>query len=1064
MIRDEFNKLEVTNDKQLLRTEFGKTQKVEFSSQKENTIPEGDLNEKYVGKTIKKVTEVNVDYIQKIPTHTTATVVTSSATTATSAATAAASTMVAASTVAVVAIATVTGITVGLHDYRCELTSLLISSNEISYSFTVIDEKRDDGQDYQSYYDSPRQRYQSGYKAEETGDPITEDPTSEEPITEDPSSDISDSDDIFNSKRPFVLRVSNGSYESEHYLGYGSSGKNTFYGLTLGDTYSIVLSENRSGGEILYNESFTTVENSYVRDVYVSGAANFRQGTFDVYLDYIDELEVLSDFVLTLTEKDNALNSYVFPLENYSGSQEASIYSLDQADVSFDFEKEYTYSLSYQNKEDVLQFGGGTVTFYNTVTDISEVFGVTWDKKANFLNNQTTITLNYQDDFDIFSNFRFVLMQEEPVTADSNELVYTLAKTTEPQTVTLTSNQMFSYSYTYSYMFVYDEEGKDVEQIIESDSGLTFEDNSGTAVNGVSWDKTINLVNKQFTVTLDYVDDDSYNRFSDFQLALEDEEMPEERYDDPYDLVKTTEPQTVTIIEDSNLRLRKPMLYSFTYYDKLDQSTHILEQGTVTFTDTSNGQKQFNGITINPTPDMSNNTIEVQLDYVDEFEELYGFTLNLYVGEETPRSIYLADTPDKQNVDVSNYNIDFTKTYNYFVTYYDDATDGEEISPDAGKGTITFDHSVFNGFSFNKVANFDTKEFTVQLDFVDDLNYYSEFELVVRDDYQHEKTFTLLKTTDVQTLDLADTETHTEDDETWESEVYSLRASTFTYVFSYYDASISDYVSDVSDPFTFENSLTSTFTDVVSPFDFTPEEGNQSFLLPLRLVFDDAAKVYESFDVQIFKGEDSVGSLRFEGSTKTKDWLLGVYVPDGGDIDDIINADDTSIRVFTFVNSDENPNIDESEFEDPIYSEEVTFTLGQDHQIYGGGMTYEYIMYNMDLGFQLIYSGQPENFTDCELVLESLESGNIYRFSISELAPALNYSTIYMDSDIIGDTISEYDFQQDFIEHPMKISVTYYTLTEAITSGDMTGGNVTQVKDGPFTTVLHESFQFHESV
>ena len=657
MIRDEYNKVEITNDKQLLRVEFGKTQKVEFSSQKENTAPEGDLNEKYVGKTIKKVTEVNVDYIQKIPTHTTATVVTSSATTATSAAAAAASTVVAASTVAVVAIATVTGITVGLHDYRCELTSLLISSNEISYSFTVVDEKRADDQDYQSYNDIAEPRY-LGHRAEETGDPITEDPTSEEPVTEEPSSDTSESeDDIFNAKRPFVLKVSNGSYESEHYLGYGSSGRNTFYGLTLGDTYSIVLSENRAEGEILYNESFTTIENSYVRDVYVSGGANYRQGTFDVYLDYIDELEVLSEFTLTLTEKDDSENKYVFPLENYSGTQDVSIYSLDQTSASFDFEKEYTYSLNYQKNEDVLEFKGGNVKFYNTSTDVSEVYGVSWDKKANFLTNQTTITLDYRDDLEVFSNFRLVLTQEEPLTADTPDaLVYSLQKTTSPQPITLTSNQMFNYSYTYSYMFVYDEEGEDLEQIIPDGSGegLQFEDNSGTGVNGVTWDKTINLLTKQFTVTLDYVDDDEYNRFSNFQLAMQDEEMPEEMYDEPYDLQKTTEPQTVTIIEDSNLRLRRPIQYSFTYYDKLDQSTHILENGIVTFTDTSNGQKQFNGITINPTPNMTNNTIEVQLDYVDDFSELYSFTLNLYVGEETPTSIYLEDTTEKQNVDVSS--------------------------------------------------------------------------------------------------------------------------------------------------------------------------------------------------------------------------------------------------------------------------------------------------------------------------------------------------------------------------------------------------------------------------
>ena len=50
MVRDEFNKVEITNDKQLKGVEFGKTQKVEFTAKKENELPEGDLNEKFVGK------------------------------------------------------------------------------------------------------------------------------------------------------------------------------------------------------------------------------------------------------------------------------------------------------------------------------------------------------------------------------------------------------------------------------------------------------------------------------------------------------------------------------------------------------------------------------------------------------------------------------------------------------------------------------------------------------------------------------------------------------------------------------------------------------------------------------------------------------------------------------------------------------------------------------------------------------------------------------------------------------------------------------------------------------
>ena len=41
MRNDEFNYIEITNDKQLRGVEFGKTQTAEFTSKKENETPEG---------------------------------------------------------------------------------------------------------------------------------------------------------------------------------------------------------------------------------------------------------------------------------------------------------------------------------------------------------------------------------------------------------------------------------------------------------------------------------------------------------------------------------------------------------------------------------------------------------------------------------------------------------------------------------------------------------------------------------------------------------------------------------------------------------------------------------------------------------------------------------------------------------------------------------------------------------------------------------------------------------------------------------------------------------------
>ena len=1059
MFQDEYNKIEITNDKQLLRSEFGKTQAFEFTSKKENTTPDGDMNEKYVGKTIKKVTEVNVDYVNKVPTHASQTVVTSS-TTATSAGAAVASTVAAASTVAVVAIATATGISVALHDYHCELTSLLITSNEISYSFSIIDNKREDFE-YQSYEEEPRGRVRDLGQRAGDEEPIGEDIPPEEYEYEEGS--------IFDRKRPFVLTVSNGTYECDHFLDYGNSEYNTFHDLTLGDTYSIVLKENRFGGETLFSESFTTAPNSGFRDFYMSGQADYRMGTFGVYLDYIDELECLSEFVVTLIDKENSQNTFDIPVENVPGYQDVSVRDIPQQTAEFDFEKEYSYIFSYKKSEDVIQFAKGDVTFYNTSPYVSQVFGVDWDHKANFLTNQATITLDFRDDYELFSDFRFVLMPEEQgATVGGDPLVYELAKTTEPQNVTLTENQNFSYLSTYSYMFTYMEDGKDVEQIIESDSGLRFEDNSGTEVSGVTWDKTINLLTKQFKVTLNYTDVENENeqRFSNFQLTLKDEERPEEMYDDPYDLEKTTEEQTVTIVEDSNLRLRRPLSYAFTYFDRLDNSIHTIEEGTVTFTDNSNGKKEFKGITINKTPDMVNSTIEVQLNYVDDFGELDGFTLNFYTDDiESPTTFHLSKTTDKQTIDVANNSLDFTEEYNYFLAYYDDAT-WEEVTPDAGKGTITFDHSVFNEFIFDYKANFDTRAFDVQLDFVDGLNIYSNFKLTITDDYDKSEEFTLEKTSQPQTLFLDQTDTYDDDGEEVEYYIYDIRGGMFTYSLTYHDSLLNEDVTiNSEEAFRFTNTLQSTFTGINSPFDFTTEATGQSYLLPLQFEFNDAAQIYSYFEVQIWKNGQSVTSLRFEGDTVTDEWLYGVLVPDGMDINDLIGANDTRIVVIASLDTETNPWLDTSEEE--VYNEPVVFTLDEHKEIYGGHIAGTTIMWGGDIVFQLVYSGQPEDYVDCELHLEA-ESGVTYRFAISQLSPGSNYCSIYMDSDNLGDYIDEATFVQDFLNYPMKVSIVYY---KKVSSGGNTGGNTGGIragtqddKDGPYTVVLHEQIRFEESV
>ena len=62
------------------------------------------------------------------------------------------------------------------------------------------------------------------------------------------------------------------------------------------------------------------------------------------------------------------------------------------------------------------------------------------------------------------------------------------------------------------------------------------------------------FINKTFDLQLDYVDDFGY--FDHFELLLEDSEIPEE-INERFTLVKTTDTQTVTLNEDSNINLRR---------------------------------------------------------------------------------------------------------------------------------------------------------------------------------------------------------------------------------------------------------------------------------------------------------------------------------------------------------------------------------------------------------------------------------------------------------------------------------------------------------------------------
>ena len=899
MIRDEFNTVEVKNEKQLSVREFGKTQKTEYSFQRENKVPEAELNEKYVGKTVKKVTEVNVEYTNKVPTHG-ITVVKSTAT-ATNVAATTTSAIVVASTVAVTAIAVATGISVALHDYKFDVDSFLISSNEVSYRLTIVDNRNEDSEQYQSY----NQKGLKPRRAEK---------------------------DIEDEERPFLLRVYNNYYDSSKELYYGYN-EGSFTSLTLGDTYNIVLTENRFGGETIFSETFTTYKNSHFRDVdiYTSGDSIVAS------IDYVDELEKYDEFVLVLTEVDGQ-NTYTFPLDMTTEAQEIDV------------------------KESASGFN-------------------------------------------------------------------------------------FSTSYQYEFCYLEGQERIEVEK-----GDLAFDYVPSSVVRGVIWDKTANFVSKEFYVTLDYQDDFDY--FDQFELTLQDAEYSEE-VNETFSLLSTTEKQKVTIPQDSSIYLRRAYNYMFTYYNKNTGMQEMIDSGKVQFTDTSDGQKKFNGLSINEKPNYEEQCFYVALDYVDDYHELVSFHLVLEDASGAQVFVYLDENTNNQAIKISDYGIDFTKTYTYSLVYYDMEISEEVV---AAEGTLTFDNSdgvsVFNNFIFDETANFEDRSFVVQMDFRDDVGNFDKFEFILTDqDNGLVETYELAKTTEPQTLYCNETEFN-EDSGEYEYRMDIIRHS-FSYAFRHFDKAINDYVMGPQKEFRFDNSIVSEFHGVESSYDFT-EESTGSYLIPIRFDFDNKANSYTGFTISIQRTGISIGEIRFEGETLTEDWLFGSFVPNTGySIDDIINDNNVEWTITAYQNDVDYPNLD-AQLE--LLTENVKFTLEQVKTVHSAKIVYDGIHNGGEITLSMVYSG-PNDYIDCKLILEA-ESGNIYRFNI--VLNRVNYSYVLLSETEDGNMIGDEEFTEDFINHPMKVSISYSTYSEgsAGTGGSSADGTWSEY----ITTVIYDSYQFSLSV
>ena len=279
-----------------------------------------------------------------------------------------------------------------------------------------------------------------------------------------------------------------------------------------------------------FNDSSEAVE-EFRSIEFIDNKANYLTYSFDVRLDYQDDLNRYSDVMLTMTDVEDESRTQTFTLEkttevqtltsakmetpspriNADGDSEPT--GSDEPDVTYILDVRHStfeYTLTCKDKAETITLANDRIRFNDSSSAQSVFRELVWDKTANFLSRSFEAKLDYQDDFKYYSDFTLTIG-----TADRyEEFVF------EP------NNQVQSFFFhqdEYGYMvdprsgdeypYVLTCFSKEINDTITlAEGSITFTDNSGAVseITTFNWDEKVNFNDLSFSVQLDLQDDLDY--------------------------------------------------------------------------------------------------------------------------------------------------------------------------------------------------------------------------------------------------------------------------------------------------------------------------------------------------------------------------------------------------------------------------------------------------------------------------------------------------------------------------------------------------------------------------
>ena len=270
-----------------------------------------------------------------------------------------------------------------------------------------------------------------------------------------------------------------------------------------------------------------------------------------------------------------------------------------------------------------------------------------------------------------------------------------------------------------------------------------------------------NYLDYTFGVTLSFFDPSDY--YDNFVLTMYDTRRADVK-SKSFELEKTTDEQILSGLNETGEVVLDIRNASFTYvltYTAGGEEVELSSDEPISFGDSSNAKSEVYSVSVSDYADIEMGTIEVTIDYDDDFGILDNFVLHLVDVEEVTADISLAKTSDTQTINVyvgDDAYVSLMDEVSITFTYTKEGIEQEPI--DLGSKAFIDTTPVINGVTVNELADFVNNTFTVQLDYVDALDKIKDLTLVmsgndyIDGDFSYE--IPLEKTLETQTIDFDD--------------------------------------------------------------------------------------------------------------------------------------------------------------------------------------------------------------------------------------------------------------------------------------------------------------------